>query len=384
MKSLIVFGAGHNGAQLAKMLNNPAINHSLGDLQIKYFTCNTREKWGSYYCGLPVVSPVEMLKHLDEVDGICVSTPANVDDIMKQLLDMGVTKPVYLTPGYVYEYLWGPDMPALVEMDITKPRLPHLNLLCVEGCNLNCKGCFSADSRTSNRILTPHEVESMLNQVKHFFSGVRHFEFFGGEPLLHNELDKLLYIARRNMPDTEIVIYSNGLLIPGLARETLQSIAKLDIHFCISLYPVTGVIKNQIDSVLTKHGIKYVFTPPIYTFRKSICEDGNLDPEEMFYNCPKAVFLSDGWFCCGCTLDLMRKEYPKPVLTEYRRVNVNDTQLDGWEINKIFERPSEECKYCSYWDLKYAPEFPWSANSSVVNIGSLADRAEETKKCIQN
>lgn len=85
MRSLIVFGAGHNGAQLAKMLNNSAINHSLGDLQIKYFTCNTREKWGSYYCGLPVVSPVEMLKHLDEVDGICVSTPANVDDIMKQL-----------------------------------------------------------------------------------------------------------------------------------------------------------------------------------------------------------------------------------------------------------------------------------------------------------
>ncbi len=367
MKSLIVFGAGHNGAQLAKMLNNPAINHSLGDLQIKYFACNTREKWDGYYCGLPVVSPVEMLKHLDEVDGICISTPANVDDIMKQLLDMGVTKPVYLTPSYVYEYLWGPDMPPMVEMDITKPRLlPTLSYPIVSHCNLKCKGCATASNVRKSFFDHPDWFEKQMRRIKELFSGVRLLTILGGEPLLHERLFDFVAIARRTFPDAELRIFSNGLLIPECSNELLQALHRLDVGFTITSFQPTGVIKGKITSLLSRNQVKYAFTGPVYTFRRSFNLKKAYCAEDVFANCPKCTAIVDGILACGGyhALQFVRKCFDVDVNDSEKGLGIDifQTKLDGWEINDFMLKPSQLCAYCTLYYNDPAAEFPWVCN----------------------
>jgi len=370
VKSLIVFGAGHNGAQLANMLNNPAINHSLGDLQIKYFTCNTREKWGGYCCGLPVVSPVEMLQHLDDVQGICISTPANVDDIMKQLLDMGVTKPVYLTPSYVYEYLWGPDMPPLVEMDITKPRLPMLVYSIVAHCNLKCKGCGTISNVNKRFFDDPDWFEKQARRIKELFSGVRLIQILGGEPLLHERLLDFIAIARRTFPDAELMIVSNGLLIPDCSNELLHAFHKSDVTFLITVYPPTGVIKGKIKCLLSRNHVKYVFSEPVYTFKRCINLKKAYCAEDVFANCLKCTTVLDGILACGIyhVLQQLRQFFDIDVndCEKGLGINIFKTELNGWEINEFLSKPSKLCAYCALYSGDPVAEFPWVCNHTEV------------------
>lgn len=372
MKTLIVFGAGHFGEQLAKMLGHSDMKKSLGDLEIKYFADNDRAKWRKHICGIQVLRPEAILEHLEEVDGICISSPNIVDDVMKQLLDMGVKSPVYLTPGYVYEYLWGPDMPALVEMDITKPRLPVLEYLIVAHCNLKCKGCVSASNVREKNFDDPDWFETQAKRIKELFSGVRTLRILGGEPLLHERLLDFITIARRTFPDAELTIISNGLLIPECSSELLQALHKLDVTFSITEFQPTGLIMRKIKKILSTNQVKYELRGAVYVFRKSISLKNTLCAEDAFANCPKCTALVDGILACGeyHTLQLIRQCFDVNVNDSDKGLGINifETMLNGWEINEFLSKPSRLCAYCVSYPCDRAAEFPWECNHTKAEV----------------
>ncbi len=372
MKTLIVFGAGDFGSQLARMLDHPDMKKSLGDLEIKYFSDNDRAKWGSYVCGIPVLRPKDMLEHLEEVDGVCISSPKIVDDVMKQLLDMGVKSPVYLTPSYVYEYLWGLDMPPLVEMDITKPRLPVLEYTIVAHCILKCKGCLTASNVRKEFFDDPDWFEKQVKRIKELFSGVRSLRILGGEPLLHERLLDFIYIARRAFPDAELVIISNGLLIPNCSNSFLRAIHKMDAIFSITVYQPTGVIKKKIIRLLSMNQVKYEFRGAVYVFRKSISLKKAYCAEDVFANCPKCPSVVNGILACEKyqELQIMRECFDIDVndCEKGLAIDIFQTKLNGWEINDFLSKPSQLCAHCALYSGDPAAEFPWVCNHTKAEV----------------
>ncbi len=374
MKSIIVFGAGNYGRKLAKMLDNADIKKSLNDLEIKYFVDNDRAKWGKYFCGKQVLCPAELKKYLKDIDGICISTPAIVDDIINQLHKLGVTIPVYMVPYYVYEFMWNKnDMPALVEIDISKPRLHNLSFALVTHCNLNCKGCAVLANIADKAWKTIEKFEQELIKLKELFSGIKIISLSGGEPLLHDDLKEFIKLARYYFPDAELTVLSNGLLIPKMRDELWHVMHKMDVHMSISLYPVTGAIKGKIEEILDSFGVKYSFTEPIYTFRRSIDKSGDWRPEEIFQYCPQCITLTeDGKLTCSIFTKAQKLEemfqVEFPFNKEERCIDIYHTTMDGWQINKLLTAPSPICSYCSKFGGKKEAEFPWTCNNKEVKL----------------
>ena len=81
----------------------------------------------------------------------------------------------------------------------------------------------------------------------------------GGEPLLHSELSEILPIARKYFPNSKIALVSNGLLIPKIDEQLIESIKNNNIFFNISLYQPTYKMADKIVEFLNDKNIKFFF-----------------------------------------------------------------------------------------------------------------------------
>ena len=70
-------------------------------------------------------------------------------------------------------------------------------------------------------------------------------------------LKEIIEIARYYLPNSRIVIVTNGLLLDKLSPEILKAIYDNNIIITISLYEPTFKRMNNILEVLNKYNIKY-------------------------------------------------------------------------------------------------------------------------------
>lgn len=356
-KRVICFGAGDRGRQLCKMLCNPVLRKSLGDIEIRFFSDNAVKEHDydvvpieKYIEGIKIISPDE-INQCHDIDGIIITTSKIVDEAAKQLKDLEIKIPVYLVPDYVYEYKWSEQMPPFVLIDITKPRMPYLECRIVEHCNLNCKGCGGVSNICEEHFVDIDNYEKDLKALKGLFSGIKQFHLLGGEPLLHPELEDFIIKTRMYFPDSKIVVHSNGLLVPKLAQKVLDAMNKYAVDFLFTLYPVTGKIKRRIENRLNAAAVKYVFTSPVYEFRKIINIKGDYDPKEIYKMCAKCINLIDGTLSCGMgkVMQIIENKFHVSICEDKGQhcIDIHTTEYDGWQINEILDSPFNLCAYCS-------------------------------------
>ena len=140
---------------------------------------------------------------------------------------------------------WQEDMIENMEMHV------------MDACNLNCKGC-SHFSPIFERI-TP-DIESRMQDISTFIKkGVypARFNLLGGEPFLNLDLGEYASRVRKLLPNTEIVIVTNGLLIPRTEDCVLRMIAENQIKVSISEYEPTHRIIDEICEKLDRFRIVY-------------------------------------------------------------------------------------------------------------------------------
>lgn len=377
MKRMICFGAGNRGKELCRMLSNPAIKQSMGDINIVFFADNAARECGydvtpieKYIEGIKIISPEEINQHLD-IDGILISTTNIVDEAAKQLKELKVKVPVYLVPDYVYEFKWNEQMPPFVLIDITKPRMPYLECRIVEHCNLNCKGCGGVSNICEEHYVDIESYENDLKALKNLYFGIKQFDLLGGEPLLHQQLEEFIITTRKYFPDSKIYVHSNGLLVHQLPRKTLDTMKKYEIEFLFTLYPVTGKVKRNIENRLNSAAVKYVFTSPVYEFRKIINIKGDYDPREIYKTCAKCINLIDGTLSCGMgkVMQIIENKFNVSICEDKWQhcINIHNTEYDGWQINELLDSPFNLCAYCSEPNLFGGNEqdvFPWSCGGT--------------------
>ena len=81
MKSIVLFGAGQVGAMVSRLLG--------ADYSVSCFADNSSGKWGTVFCGVPVVSPEESLFFAPECFCLCVLDAERAGQMEAQLHSLG-------------------------------------------------------------------------------------------------------------------------------------------------------------------------------------------------------------------------------------------------------------------------------------------------------
>lgn len=349
MKKVIIWGAGVKGKNLFHMIKEGKIEQ-LKQYKVECF-CDNGHVSGSFTEGVKVVHPLELLE-IEKYD-ILISTSNIVDEVMLQLKQLKVANKVFYIADYVYKYKWNDNnMPFMIEMDINKPRLNYLECKIASKCNLNCNGCSVAANINEKWFMESRKFEKDLIALKKLYTGIKYFKLFGGEPLLNSEIDCLLELSRKYFPDSQIVVHSNGLLVPSMSEKFFNIMNKYEIAFVFTLYPETGKKMRVIKQILDSHDISYEFTKPTYEFRKCINLKGDYDPVQIYSNCCKCINLIDGTLSCGLgqLIEIIEKRFNTQICeNKYENcIDIYNTDLDGWEINRRLDTPNNLCAYCAF------------------------------------
>lgn len=142
--------------------------------------------------------------------------------------------------------------------ELPETALPYAEMHVADFCNLNCKGCthFSA---LFDRTLPDRErrIQDIRTLAK-IFPRILCFALMGGEPLLNPEIGDYLTETRELLPETEIQLVTNGLLLLTASDKIFHCLEENRITVSISEYAPTHERMHGIERRLQSFNIDYV------------------------------------------------------------------------------------------------------------------------------
>lgn len=282
------------------------------------------------------------------------------------LMDLGISD-IYIIPHTVRLALEHNESVSPTQLvrsyhDVL-PELIQLEFHLADHCNLNCKGC----SHFSNLVPTPsfadmEQFKKDLHQLTTYFSQIHKFFLLGGEPLLNPDIEAYITLIREAFPYTQIIIVTNGILLLTLKEPLLNTIKKNHVHISISDY--TCLDREKIIAFVQKHSLSAELREGKENFSKYLNTKGTSDPNTIFYQCIRhnCTFLGKGKIaaCCQPFLVHYFNEYFGEQLPEGEGIDLYDTNLTGWDIQRKLTSPMDSCRYCTFdesfdWAVSKAP-----------------------------
>lgn len=225
----------------------------------------------------------------------------------------------------------------------------------VHHCNLNCKSCDHFSPLADEEYVKLETYEKDINEMNKKFDRIANIGIMGGEPLLHPNLDKILEITRKILKKTNILVFTNGIMLKKQPEYFWETLQKTNILLVITKYDLNINYKN-IENIAKKNNVKIFYEneakPRTEFNRICINEEGT---ENIFlsykncyqgHNCPT---LEDG-ILYKCPIIPGARHFNK-----YFNKNLKITEKDGINIyndvekRKIYEylsSPSDFCRYC--------------------------------------
>lgn len=244
------------------------------------------------------------------------------------------------------EYIgdWGDTILCQVEMHIA------------DGCNLNCRGCSHFSPIFDHKVFPDFESRMQdVKKLKEKFSYIVQFSILGGEPFLNPEIARYIYSIRKVLPKTNLLIVTNGLLIPSLELSVFKAIVDNGVKVSISEYEPTHVSIERITRRLDEYGVIYnirsintkqKFNKPISLNKNSMYEklcisDGCVNIwNHKISRCPTLMYISE-----------FNKKFGTNLPEE--GTFLLDTNLSGGELLEKLDLPVPLCSYCVkneiYW-----------------------------------
>ena len=132
---------------------------------------------------------------------------------------------------------------------VRKFPLSNLYLYVTERCNLRCQHCWvsaGSDQSQANGEVSIKEYEQLIDQALDL--GLRHVKLTGGEPLLRNDIGRLLeFLSEKSL---SIAIETNGTLITSEIATLLQ---KVKASVAVSLDAANPDVHDQLRGVNGSH-----------------------------------------------------------------------------------------------------------------------------------
>lgn len=300
---------------------------------------------------------VVKLYQAEQIDGIINLQGENpyYFNLLKQL---GIAE-IYMIPHTLYcrqalgENLTGDAI--VYSCRETLPELMQLEVHLADHCNLNCKGC----SHFSNLVPSPvfadkEQFERDVRQLTHYFSQIHNFFLLGGEPLLNPDIPDYINILRSAFPYTNIILVTNGLLLPSLSEKLLHIFRENRVHISISDYSILD--REKIIALVQKYALSAEFREGKNCFSKYLNPKGDSNKMVIFHDCIRknCTFLARGKIaaCCQPFTVHYFNDYFGEHLPEDEGIDLYEEGLDGWEIQNRLITPLESCRFC-------APDIPF-------------------------
>ena len=130
--------------------------------------------------------------------------------------------------------------------------------------------------------------QDMRRMSELFAEDVSLIDIEGGEPLLHENVEIFLEIARRYFPNTEIKLFTNGLLLSKMNNSFWNVCRENNIVIRVTKYPIE-VDYEGMRKLVTDNDIKFEFANNEYEDKEMIQQSLDLqkgqDKYESFHNC---------------------------------------------------------------------------------------------------
>lgn len=329
--------------------------------------------------GVPVIS-VDFLEKLyeKEIDAVIIATRGNYSRLcIIQQLKRTKIKRVGIFKFSAHDFRKKIQFDEFADSKyivwlykLEKPVLPYLEVNVEDACNLKCKGCTHFSNlfeELSSADLQQFKQDIMQIRKKSYVIQLR---LLGGEPLLNKELHKFVEISRKSLPNADISIVTNGLLIPKQKPELFEIMRDNNVGFLITKYKPTMHMKDKIENILQKNKVDYFFERDmVYEFTKTLSMKGDSNTEVSQKMCISlgCRFLRNGrLYKCPFEglIDKFALAYGyETVLKEERGFDIYDNIID-WEkkLEQYWSSAIPICKYCAEksenfkWEVKKNPQ----------------------------
>ena len=208
---------------------------------------------------LPAISFFDFrrLVNIGELDGLLIANIMMNDEFTKFIVQTCKFYGIQRVYVFVDDSQWGGHSFSIYKLDSKKSYIPYIEADLIDGCNLNCKGCGHYANLFGKDEIYP--IEKFRRDVRRLseISDLIVFRLMGGEPLLLENLDEYIKIAREYLPKTNLRVVTNGLLIPSLPQRIFDSIRENNCIVDITLYIPTFKIVDEINSIFHENQISF-------------------------------------------------------------------------------------------------------------------------------
>lgn len=295
------------------------------------------------------------------ISGILFADRSGLNTFEKNLRIETCLERCFEVPYYFYNLTKREALDRVIECFSPMNMGGRINLIqfdITDKCNLNCALCshFSPLVKNENR----YSIKQFISDVGRLQELTEHIEsigLWGGETLLHPELDRIIDICREAFPESGIEVGTNGILIPSISDEILNAIQRNNCSVRISGYPPTMKILDKIEKRLEEKEIRYSVVP-IDRFFKRYELPGIYDIKERHAGCGSKVchVVKDGTYS-SCYVP-----YGTQVFNLYfgKKFDVNDSiyglddeLLDMISFTEKIKGVLDICRYCG--DIEMHP-----------------------------
>lgn len=251
-------------------------------------------------------------------------------------------------------------------------QIDVLEVKVVEQCNYSCVGCGSFSNLAAKEEYGYDEMRKDLTRMAEIFPRIRELRLYGGEPLLASNLLDYVKIARECLPDSRIVIITNGTLLHKKDEDFYATLKQYNTGILVSYYKINHEIidqgmekARQLGVAIGRSVIKY-----FYVKLKRELQAGDIQTRFSTCHamCKGAVYLDHGLlFACPYAPNF--RHYDKAFGSTYANpedgYNIHQEGATPAAIVKKMRTALSVCAYCDdnlryvHWQQGKAEEPDW-------------------------
>lgn len=224
--------------------------------------------------------------------------------------------------------------------------ITYLETHIVDHCNLHCRGCSHFSGLAPERFKSIQDFIAEMEQLSSI-TDLHTFRLMGGEPLLHPNFIDFFVVARHFFPNTDIVLVTNGILLPSLTDEQIDILNELKISLCVSDYGL------KIDRAqMEKFNVNY-FHGKSRLYNVSLDLSGSQNPTYSYNHCDLVhggwFFLKDGriYQCCVmANIEFFCNHFDKKLDIDLDDISIDIFNHTEEEIKIFLTHPHITCRYC--------------------------------------
>ncbi len=361
-RPLILWGAGKIGGVAAHCLKQQGVEYAA-------FCDIASDKWGTQFCGHPVISPQELTERYPNAAVLITAVfYGSIHDMLRSrgFREIYDCASLFIEIDFSGYDFWMEEpyairnveqcLAALLEEKTQSGWTDQIFLNITTRCSLRCQECSLFIPYVTEPMDFPaEEIMEDLNTVLTSMGYTRVINFYGGEPLLHPDLANMIRSLREDRRMDRISIITNGTIVPK--EDVLQAMAEEE-RFMVRISDYGKISKNltRLTDSLQQYKIPYEVANYTYWDRHSgigITNDSEEKLAAKFRLCTacNVLFLINrrGYMCSTASAVCNMGGFPEHPSNYIDLANKTDfsERLSRFLKRRHTGEYKDACRYCS-------------------------------------